>query len=374
MYKITWLNNNQLKIEDEIKKPKKITGTRLGSILDVNTWNTPFKTFCEITKLYEEPFVDSIYTIAGKTIEHKQINYLKKAYFLTNVKSPIEVYGIDYFNKTRGDFFPNNKYFGGMWDALSYENDEPNMVIECKTTKRAEDWENDIPIYYSLQASLYAYLLGIDKVCVIVSFVDNDTYNKCEYILNNFNKEEIDNKISSKEIDNIITYKPSAKNTQVYTFNVSEKFPNFSELLNEAMAWWNNHIETGISPAYDEKKDKDYLYQIKANSYSHKDENYKELIDEIDELYQVIDDIEEKMKEKKDRLKVCVEKIKDYCKKTEEFKNTNSIIFPSNNYVFTLSKSSSTTIDKDLLKEDGLLDKYLKKEETLRFTKKRSNK
>ena len=59
--------NNTLKIEPP-KKPKKITGTRFASILGLDRWNSPFKTWCAITRTYEEPFEDTIYTIAGKII------------------------------------------------------------------------------------------------------------------------------------------------------------------------------------------------------------------------------------------------------------------------------------------------------------------
>ena len=63
------------------KRPLKITGTRLAAIMGLNVWNSPFKAWCEITRTYKEPFTDTIYTIAGKTIEPKQAEYMKKSYF-----------------------------------------------------------------------------------------------------------------------------------------------------------------------------------------------------------------------------------------------------------------------------------------------------
>lgn len=64
------------------KKFKKMTATRFASVLGLNTWKTPFATWCEMTRTYEEPFTDSIYTIAGKVIEPKIIDYLKERFFL----------------------------------------------------------------------------------------------------------------------------------------------------------------------------------------------------------------------------------------------------------------------------------------------------
>lgn len=88
------------------KKPKKITGTRFAAIMGLNQWTTPFNAWCAITRTYEEPFEDTIYTVAGKTIEPKQADFMKKSYFMSNLISPTDVYGKDYFKKTWGDFFP----------------------------------------------------------------------------------------------------------------------------------------------------------------------------------------------------------------------------------------------------------------------------
>ena len=60
------------------KRPKKITGTRFAAIMGLNKWTTPFNAWCAITRTYEEPFEDTIYTVAGKTIEPKQAEFMKK--------------------------------------------------------------------------------------------------------------------------------------------------------------------------------------------------------------------------------------------------------------------------------------------------------
>lgn len=175
-----WLDTKQLKIVPP-KKPKKITGTRFAAIMGKNTWNTPFKTWCEITRTYEEPFEDTVYTIAGKTIEPKQAEYMRRAYFMTGLKTPTDIFGENYFKRTFGDFFKDEPIFGGMWDYLLYdESGKPTTVLEMKTTKRSEDWENDIPEYYALQAALYAYLLGVDSVMMVASFLEDKDYKAPE--------------------------------------------------------------------------------------------------------------------------------------------------------------------------------------------------
>lgn len=47
-----WIDGNRIKVVPP-KKPKKITGTRFAAIMGLNVWNTPFKTWCEITRTYE---------------------------------------------------------------------------------------------------------------------------------------------------------------------------------------------------------------------------------------------------------------------------------------------------------------------------------
>lgn len=94
------------------KRPKKLTATRFATVLGLNPWSTPFEIWCEVTRTYQKPFEDTIYTIAGKTIEPKQAQYMKDAYFMNNLVTPTDIYGADYFKKTFGDFFHDVPVFG----------------------------------------------------------------------------------------------------------------------------------------------------------------------------------------------------------------------------------------------------------------------
>lgn len=111
MKNIEWIDKH-IKIEPP-KRTKKITGTRFATILGLNPWSTPFEMWCAITKTYEKPFEDTIYTLAGKIIEPKQAEYMKRSYAML-LTSPSDVWGKDYFSKTWGDFFPTHKHLGGM--------------------------------------------------------------------------------------------------------------------------------------------------------------------------------------------------------------------------------------------------------------------
>lgn len=333
----------QIQIEPP-KNPKRITGTRFASVLGLDKWNTDFKTWCTITKTYEEPFVDNKYTIAGKTIEPKVIDYLRNVYML-NLKTPEDVYGKDYFKKTWGNFFHDSKCFGGMWDSLLVnEKGEIEGVIEIKTSSRPQDWEYDVPENYAIQASLYAYLLDVDDVIMVASLLDDKDYINPENFI------------------------PSADNTIIRTFKVSERYEDFGKFIETAEEWWDNHVVTGISPEFDEIKDKEILDNLRTNTI----ENPKDLEDVLKELNQLtitVDKHKAQIKEDEKRIKELKDIVKNYA--IENFgENDTKVELISDNFVWEVSKNIRETIDKKALEKDGLLDKYVKQSESYRITNK----
>ena len=334
-----WLDGNRVKVTPP-KKCKKITGTRFATILGLNPWSTAFEMWCAITKTYEKPFEDTIYTIAGKVIEPKQAEYMEKSYGMDIIR-PSDVWGEDYFSKTYGDFFPRNKHLGGMWDyLLKGEDGEVEAVLEMKTTKRVEDWEDDVPEYYALQAALYAYLYGVDNVIMVASF------------------------LSEKDYDNPEDYVPNVSNTVTKEFRVSERYPNFADMVAQVEQWWTDHVDTGISPVFDETKDAEILKALMTNSVSTTD--IQDVINEAEVLKAEIDDVEKQISDKEKRLKVLNDTIKEHA--LSKFRDGDKKVeVKGGTYVWTVSKTESTSIDKDALTADGLLDKYTKKTESYRM-------
>ena len=327
------------------KKPLKITGTRFAAILGSNKWSTPFKAWCEITRTYKEPFVDTIYTKAGKIIEPKQAEYMKASYAMYNLKTPTDIFGEDYFKKTWGDFFHNEPILGGMWDYLLYdENGNPTTVLEMKTTKRSEDWADDIPEYYALQAALYAYLLGVDDVIMVASFLDTKDYEHPE------------------------NFVPSASNTITVEFKVSERYPNFGWMVAQASAWWENHIVTGISPDYDEKLDADFLKALRTNDVP-ADTNIDALIAEAEGLKAELEAVYASVADKEKRLKAVTEQIKKTL--VGAFRPHDiAVEHKGGQYIWSVSKTESYELDKAAIEADGLFDKYSRKKETFRINTK----
>ncbi len=336
-----WLESQQIKI-DPPKRTKKITGTRFATILGLNPWSTAFEMWCAITKTYEVPFEDTIYTIAGKTIEPKQAEYMVNSYGM-DIKTPTDIYGADYFQKTWGDFFPENAHLGGMFDFLGLDEDgNVESVLEMKTTKRAEDWENDVPEYYALQAALYAYLKGVDDVIMVASFLEEKDYAD-----------------PSK-------YVPSIKNTITVEFKVSERYPDFAEKVAQVENWWSNHVDTGISPVYDEKKDAEILAALRIHNLT-PDTDINTLISEAEGLKQEVDSVTASIADKEKRLKEINDIIKKHAQ-SQFREGDKKVEIKGSTFTWTVSRSETTTIDQKALEADGLLDKYQKKSEQYRMT------
>ncbi len=344
-----WLEGNRIKV-DPPKNPKRITGTRFASVLGLDRWNTDFKTWCAVTRTYEEPFVDNKYTIAGKVIEPKIIDYLNKVYFFGSLKTPKEVLPPEWFQtfpnsevpRHKGNFFPKIATFGGAWDAIYYENDTVGGIIEIKTTKRVEDWRNGAPDYYALQGALYAHLLGVDEVMMVCAFLEDEDYENPE------------------------AFVPYAGNTIIDEFSISERFPMFNAHINRAIEWWSEHVLTGVSPVFDEKKDEDILKELRKNTVSVAPD-LQEYILKGEKLKDEIQAVKDAIKDKEKTLKEITATIRNHCMKGFRDGDTR-VAISGKRYEWILSKSVGTEIDEEALKKDGLLKKYSKEKISYRFT------
>lgn len=317
-----------------------MTGTRFATVIGLNAWASPFKVWCEMTKTYEDPFEESIYTKAGKVIEPKICEYLRSRYFM-DIKSPIDVYGPDYFRKTWGDFYPDVEALGGSWDFLG-----DDFVVEVKTTKRVEDWRGvdgkvEPPIYYKLQASLYAYLLGFDNVVMTCSFLQDKDYEDPE------------------------AFEPTVDNTVVIEFKLSEAFPTFKEsYIDPALKFWRDHVLTGISPEFDEKKDANILKELRKNVTEASDKDIAKLMAEADKLRVSVDKAEARIADKKKRIKEIEDQVKESMK--SQFRDGDKKVeIASKKYTWTLSKSERNSLDSSKLKKElpDVFTKYSKKSE-----------
>lgn len=340
-----WLDGNKIQIIPP-KRPKKLTGTRFATILGLNPWSTPFEIWCEVTRTYQKPFEDTIYTIAGKTIEPKQAEYMKQTYFMSNLVTPTDIWGKDYFRQTYGDFFKESPVLGGMWDYLLYGKDgKPTTVLEMKTSKRVEDWKDDIPEYYALQAALYAYLLGVDEVIMVASFLEPKDYDSPEKFV------------------------CSGENTITRPFKVSERYPDFEKkYVKPALKWWKDFVESGISPAFDERKDAEILKALRTNNLS-PEMDMAALVKEAEDLKAKLDAHAAEVAEDEKRYKVLTDMIKKAA--IAQFRDGDKkVSIAGSAYNWEVSRTSTTKIDKDAMKADGILAKYTTTEDSYRISPK----
>ena len=339
---LEWNTDNTVSIRPIPKRMRKVTGTRFAAILGENRWATPFQQWCEITGAYRMPFEDTIYTLAGKAIEPIQIEYVREEYDLPDLIDPTMEYGPDPFKKTFGHFF-DEPVLGGMWDAIHRdENGDVDLVVECKTTKRAEDWEDDVPEYYALQAALYAYLLGCDDVMMVVSFLQDSDY------------------------ENPDSFVCTDDNTAVIEFSLSERYPYFeNDYVNVVIDWFDDYCKTGDSPEYDEKLDADYLKEMR-NTAINPTSDVDSLLDELAELNHEVAIVEGTIKDKQKRIK----NLKDQLKKLaqERIGDNKTATIKNDDVTCTLSRSTSTVVDEGAMKEAGIWEDYTTEKVSERFT------
>ena len=354
MKDVKW--NGSTIVVDAPKKPKKITSTHFPTVLGFDPWKTPFEAWCRCTRTYEIPFEGNKFTNAGEIIEPKVFDFLRTSMgFGKKLVTPEDVYGKDHFKKTWGDFFPDKDIFGGMWDALVVDDEgKPEYVVEIKTVQvdgrsgSLEDrWKDgEAPHYQALQASLYAYLLGIDKVLMVAVALE-------------------DKKGDYEHPEQVV---PSYANGNVYIdeFKISERYPNFDIYIEQAKAWWRTYVINGISPEFDEKKDAEILKALRTNSLS-PETDMAALLSEAEQLKTEIDEVSSTLSEKEKRLKAINEQIKKYA--LEQFRDGDTkVSLKGQRYEWVLSKTATTELDKESLKADGLYEKYIKEKINYRLT------
>ena len=284
-------------IIDPPKRTKKITGHRFPSVLELNKYQTPFGAWCEITGLATLPFEDNKFTLAGKAIEPKQIEYAKGKF--PNVKSIEEYYGNNFAEYRYSNFKDLGRIFDGVRDFVSTKNDGVTiaMVGECKTSSKPQDWvDNNVPIDYLCQGMLYAYLDKLDRILYVASFLQPMDYNNPEL----YEVTDENTKLTVKKLNECFLPLPTGE------YGTIELAIEYCE------EWWKDYVESGISPEFDEVRDKEYLDIIRKSKPTN-DALLDEVCDEAVKLAKEIKDlkISSGLDAKEKELKVLETNIKE---------------------------------------------------------------
>lgn len=350
-------NGKNIILPEPPKQRLRITGHRVASVLGLNKYQSPFGAWCEITKLVKLPFEDSKYTLAGKVIEPKLIDFVRNRF--PNVMSIEEYYGNNIDKYKWNNFIEDSNIFGGIIDAVATKEDLKTltMIVECKTSSKPHLWENNqVPIEYLLQGCEYSYLKKLDRVLFICAFLQDDDYNHPEM----FEPNETNTKMVVKKIKDVLIEMP---NGDMITFDDAIKY---------CEEWWEKYIETGISPKFDEKLDKEYLNILRTSNPSN-DNSLDELCKSAELLEQDIIKIKNEtgIESKEKELKTIQEAIKD--KMINLLKDGETKMSYG---VYKLNGSVSMKFNVKKFTEDNptLYNKYCEESITYRLTKNEKSK
>ena len=115
-------------------------------------------------------------------------------------------------------------------------------------------------------------------------------------------------------------------------------------------------METGISPVYNEKADAEILAALRTNNVT-PDTDIDTLVKEAEELKAKLDAHAAEVAADEKRYKLLVDNIKKLA--VSQFRDGDKkVSIVGSSYAWEVSKSSKTTIDKEAMKADGVLEKY----------------
>lgn len=338
------------------KSFKKMTGTRLGKVLGLDSWGSPFQAWCEITRVAEEPFTGNKYTDAGNALEPKIIEWCKDS-VSPYVYTPEEFYGVaDAKQSNRYDFFPDNPVLGGMWDAIILDsplsvfkagNGKALGYVEAKTSSRPQDWTDGPPLKYAIQGLLYGHLDNLPRVFIPVRFMEEHEYANPEACECNDG--------------NTLLYEMDTRDTLI-----NDKL--IAEHVEDALVWYGKHVVANASPEFDEKRDAKFLDIMRKSEVKHDGLELLAKEAAILEAKIAVMLANPEIKDAEKRLKTIKAEMKPQFVEMftlPEHKNDEIVCA----YGWKVKKSAKETIDKEQMAADNVLEKYTIVEDTFTMSK-----
>lgn len=211
---------------------KKVGGSTIGDVLEVDQFKSPFAAFCRIAWI-GLPILDRKYVDAGIAIEPKVVAALEKL-----TKKKILTYDPKEFNY---DFFAEkDDVVGGLPDGFI---EEDKIILEIKTTgmKNFMNWKVwGIPTAYLKQAQLYAFLMNVPHYSIVATFLEEQDYEKPE------------------------EYPIEKRKMKNWIFNVD--VAEVKDDIQKVKTWYANHTNSGCSPMWNERKDVDLLKWLEPSN------------------------------------------------------------------------------------------------------------
>ncbi len=239
---------------------KKITGTRVGPILGMSDFSSPFKIACEMAGLYPGDKANK-YIDAGNILEPVLRDYIAKD--CTNklkdalpvpdgsrvaIEEPVDPKSCGY------DHFHNERVFGGMVDGYVVMDGKRSAILEIKTASDRRKWQDEngdytrVPQSYMLQASLYAKLSKLDRIVFMVGFLEEEDY------------------------DRPAQWVPTEENTLILVVDRLD----MTKEMDACVEWYDEFMKNGYTPEWsDSEDDQNVLKYLKSYKPGQKKPNGK---------------------------------------------------------------------------------------------------
>lgn len=214
---------------------RRITGSRLGTILGRSGFDTPFSVALSMAGVYSR-YETNKYLEAGNVIEPRIRNYLRTdgkgrlaealgldVKSVAGIEEPADKFSCNF------EHFPRGGRFGGMVDGYVIAERRRYAVLEVKTSGSRGLWTADdgtlskVPDGYVMQASLYAELSGIGTIVFAVGFLEE------------------------KDYDAPGSWEPTEENCFVIP---AEKSPETGSWMASASGWYDEYLLNGVTPQW----------------------------------------------------------------------------------------------------------------------------
>ena len=224
---------------------KKITGTLVGDVLEVDEFKSQFAAFAKIAWC-GLPVLDRKYVDAGIAIEPMVIAALRQVTHKAIETFDAAQYDYDYFRD-------RDPVLGGIPDGFITAD---QIILEVKTTgeKNYHNWNlYGIPPAYLKQAQIYTYLMGVQEYWIVATFLKEEDYARPH------------------------EFPIRARRLKNYRFQIRPA--QVEDDIQTIKTWYAHYTQTGISPPWDDLKDQDLLAYLQCEDetqYRHLLERWKQ--------------------------------------------------------------------------------------------------
>lgn len=317
------VENGHIVTDGKVKS--KVTGTSMAGILGCSPWSTPFQAACALLGLGREDISKKPEVQVGQALEAEIIEYAGERYSSYGLfMSADEIY-----EKREGDHDSwesdfIDDVFAGHVDGMVM-NDDGNFILEVKTSKNYEAWQEGVPEYYYWQVALYnEFIAKQDKAYVVLGMTSDATM---------------------KDVNSWV-----ANEKTVGMFEMGIDRDDVREKMDYIRQWYAEYIEKGITPDYDPTNPKDVALYDHLVDITRDIGDISDLIDQLAEVDSRIVAYEEEQKvlyDFRDSLKA---RIKDY----QSTHNISSIESTSGEYYSTMTKRPYTKWNEAQMVKDGI--------------------